>query len=65
MIKKYTVAVVNASAVTVNPSSGSINPDSNITVTVRADVRTNAKDGNYSTLLVVNSTGDGRTDRSL
>lgn len=61
----YTVAAVNASAITVNPSSGSINPDTNITVTVRADVSTNAKDGNYSTLLVVNSTGGSRTGQVI
>jgi len=59
------VAAVNASAVTVNPSSGSINPDTNITVTVRADVSTNAKDGNYSTLLVVNSTAGSRTGQVI
>jgi hypothetical protein len=61
----YTVAVVGANAVSVTPSSGALNPLTNTTVTVQANVNNSAKDGNYSGLLVVNSTASGRTGQAV
>ena len=47
--------VTNTSAqLTATPTSGSIAPKSNATVTVRLDVPSNAKEGNFTSSMVVN-----------
>ena len=49
--------VANTSGqLTASPSSGSIAPKSNITIAVRLDVPGDAKEGNFSSRMVVNST---------
>jgi Abnormal spindle-like microcephaly-assoc'd, ASPM-SPD-2-Hydin len=56
----YSVTFTNAAnasgQLTASPSSGSIAPKSNITITVRLDVPSDAKAGNFSSRMVVNST---------
>jgi hypothetical protein len=53
---KFTNVTNTSGQLTATPSSGAIAPKSNVTVTVRLDVPSDASEGNFSPSMVVNST---------